>query len=80
MLPRNTNQDEDSPMQQGGCPETDCRGGPAGRLEEEDEEEGCRETSPDGTRQHHAVAEALVSEQEGEVTCCSHLKHQNPSN
>lgn len=86
VLPRNTNQDEeDSLVQQGGRPETVCRGEPAGRLEEKDGEEGCKETSPDGTRQHHSntVAEALVSEQdssaqEGEVTCSSHVKHQNP--
>lgn len=70
MKHRNTNQDEDdSPMQQGGRLETVCRG------EEEDEEEGCRETSPVGTRQRlsGAAAETLVSgqdssAQEGEPT------------
>lgn len=77
VLPRNTNHEEDRPME--------SRGEPAGRLEEEDEEEGCRETSADGTRQQHsnAVAEALVPEQdasaqEGEATRCAHVKHHKP--
>lgn len=83
--PRNTHQDEEGTtlMQLGGRLEFVCRDTagmagslePEGRLEVEDEEEGCRsrETSPERAKQRHSgtVADALVSEkhssQEGEV-------------
>lgn len=87
--PRNTQEDEEgTPMQLGGHLEFVCRdtavmagsSEPEGRLEVEEEEEGCRsrETSPERLEQHHSgTVSERHSSQEGEVTRCSHgKKHQ----
>lgn len=71
------------PAESFGLPQ--CNAEPAGRLEaneEDDQEEGegCRsgENPPDRANQSYsdAVTDALLPKQEGEVTYCSHAKHQ----